>query len=161
MSRGVAIANAVVNELNHPSRAWFTKFTATKQWGKVYNVEKNDLRVLTVAVVASTLASDKMARRPKNKESYRIVIDFQQLVATDPTSEEVDNDMCDALDAIVEQVWDFFQNFHYLTTTADTAGDGGTWKVMMVERPEIFDFAYLLEERIWETQIYLMVEGTI
>lgn len=162
MSRGVAISNAVVDELNNPSRPWFSKFTATKQWGKTYDVEKGDLKVLTVAVLAATLASEKADRRPKSKESYRIVIDFEQLVATNPQSEEVDNAMCDGLDAIAEQVWDFFQNFHYLTTTADvTGGAGGTWKVLMVERPEIFDFAFLLEDRIWNTQIYLMVEGTI
>lgn len=160
MTRGVAIATAVVAELNSTARAWATQFVASREWAKVYKIE--ELQTLKVAVVAATLGSDKADRRPENKEAYRIIIDFQKHVATDPTSEEIDNDACDALDVIAEQVFDFYQDFHYLTTTVDRSnGAGGTWKVMAVERPDLFDFAYLMEERIWETQIYLMVQGTI
>lgn len=158
MDRGVAIADAIVAELNDSSRIWQPLFMATQDFLHIFKAE--DVEGVQVTVTPLTLQIQKADRRPKNTEAYMAAVVLSRNVRSNPDSEEVDNDAIRNLGFMAQQIFDFYTDWHYLATSVDVLARG-TWKVLDVQRPLLFDPVWLREHGIWQTEIQIVAMGII
>lgn len=145
----ITLADAVVAELNDPTRSWQTptvQFTAARNWAKIYQAP--DLSTLQVNCVALEIENEeKLSRLPVEGMTYNVAIDFQQMIqVTDPST--TNRAAIDAIANIVEAVHDFFRDGHRLNTY-------NAAKVMQALRPTLFDEELLYNHDTFETTIFL------
>lgn len=146
-------ADAIVSELNNVARSWTGLFTAVRRWDPWYDTETENSALqstIQVAVMPLEAARTRIARRSAVQNwKFGIGIDFQKGV--DLTASGITATI-DAIDKVVQDVMDFYQDCHALTGMS-------TWNAMGADRPEIYNPALLRMHSIWETLVMIQVEG--
>lgn len=152
-SNAIAVAEAVVAELNLDTQPWFGRFTASRGWLPVYSLDQ--LADLTVTVVPDRRHGEKFNRR-QTRYSYEVVIDFQQaakaLTLTD----------LDSLVSLIDgDITAWFQDWHYLAGLDETQAPASQWTVNDVQlvEDELYRLDRLYDEGIFEAALVLQIKG--
>jgi hypothetical protein len=148
------IADAVAYELNLNTQPWAPlSSAAARAYDNVFTqAELASLRVVCVPLTEEQW--ERLTRGGQDKFDFGVTVDLQQAVA--PQSVADVTGQIEALNAVAQQMHDWFRQPHTLSTTGGAATD---YECLAAKRPEIFVPDRLWHDHVWETYIELTVRA--